>query len=632
MTGYDSYIPAPRREPSFNPWVVRLPILLISGVVLLLAALVGLVALVEVQYNDKIVPGMSAYGISLGGLTRTQAVETLSNAFTYDKNAVFTFRYNDRFWQMTAGELGITFDVQATVDEAFAAGHSGSLPTDLVSQASIWLNGRGIAPLVRYDQNVTTQKLATIATELNRPAVDASLTIGAIVPGVVPAITVTPPQTGLALDISTTLSQLEEALLRLDTGAEIPLIVNESQPYIRDASAAAAKIQVALSSPITLITDDGKGGSLGPWIATVDQIRNLLSLTLVANDDGSQSYDVAVNVEPLRAYLDTLAPGLISLPADGRFHFNDETHQLEMIKDSINGRALDTSATLERITEAIFSAGSRVVPLAFSYTLPTYSSNTTAAELGITQMVAESTTYYTGSTQSRVQNIIEALGRFDGLIIAPGAEFSFNDSLGVISPEEGFVQGKIIFGGRTVEGVGGGVCQVSTTMFRAALKAGFPITERNSHGYRVGFYELNGSPPGLDAAIFQPDDPSDPDADFRFVNDTPYNLLIETSVFPSDQSIQFRFYSTNPGRQVVLEGPIIRDTVPALSTVYQLNPELQPGQEMYVDWAKDGADVTFTRRILDSAGNEIRTDTIYTHYLPWAAVIQVASGDPRLSS
>ncbi len=80
-----------------------------------------------------------------------------------------------------------------------------------------------------------------------------------------------------------------------------------------------------------------------------------------------------------------------------------------------------------------------------------------------------------------------------------------------------------------------------------------------------------------------------------------------------------------------MEGPTIRDVVPAKSTIYEANAELRLGQEQYIDWSKEGADVTFTRRILDSAGQLIREDTIYTHYLPWAAVIQVAPGDPRLT-
>ncbi|MBL8154671.1 MAG: VanW family protein [Anaerolineae bacterium] len=614
----DSYVPY-RRDAAINPWLVRLPILAISGGLLFVMTLVALVLAFQFQYADKVMPGVSSYGVNLGGMTREQAEGALKAAFTYDRNAVFTFRYGDLFWQSSAGELGITFDATATVAEAFAIGHSGSPMSDLGAQASAWLNGRSVAPIIRYDQQATVTRLSHIASELDRPAVNATLDISGTL-----ALS-TPSQNGRALDIPGTLARLEEALLRLDTGAEIMLVVNESLPFIRDAEAAAAQINTALASPFTLVTDDQKGGALGPWTASVDQIQALLVLSLVPNADGTQSYAVSVNTEPLRSFFESLAPGLISLPQDGRFHFNEETRQLEMIKDSVNGRELDVDATLQRVAETIFNPANRLVPLAFRYTLPRYSSGVTAIELGITQMVAESTTYYTGSTQSRVQNIIESLERFNGLILAPGEEFSFNSYLGDISMESGFVQGKIIFGGRTVEGVGGGVCQVSTTLFRAALKGGYPITERNSHGYRVGFYELNNTPPGLDAAIFQPT------ADFKFINDTSYHLLMEASVFPQDQSIQFRFYSTNPGRQVILEGPVIRDIVPAKATIYEANPELRPGQELYIDWSKEGADVTFTRRILDAQGQEIRTDTIYTHYLPWAAVVQVAVGDPRLN-
>jgi vancomycin resistance protein YoaR len=565
-------------------------------------------------------PGVSVYGANLSGLTEAQAQAALADKFSYDDGAVFTFRYNDQFWQWNAGELGVSFDIDATVNQAFALGRSGDVLSNLVQEASIWLNGRSIAPIIRYDQTIALSKLSEIAAALNRPASNATITIDGT------TVSTTPGQSGLAVDIPTTLSQLNSAILSFTPGAEIPLMVNEARPAVADAEAAANKIRTALSGPVTVVADDPSGGSLGPWTVTVDQIRAVLGLSLIDNGDGTQSYDVDVNTEAFRGFLDTLAPGLISLPQDGRFHFDEDTMQLTAVKASVNGRELDTEDTLASLRNGIFSATSRIVPMVFNYTLPRYSDNTTAAELGITQLVSESTTFYTGSTKNRKDNVILAASRFDGLIIAPGEEFSFNYWLGDISPETGFVQGKIIFGGQTIDGVGGGVCQVSTTAFRAALLAGFPITERNSHGYRVGFYEQNGSPPGLDAAIFQPT------ADFRFLNDTPYHLLLETSVFPGSDSIQFRFYSTNPGRQVVLEGPTIRDLVPAAPTVFVSNPEVAPGQQLYVDWAAEGADVTFTRRILNSTGAEIRTDTIYTHYLPWAAVVQVAPGDPRIGA
>jgi vancomycin resistance protein YoaR len=615
-----TYPPNNRNQAAVNPWLVRLPILFVSGVVLLLGSLAVLVIAFQMRYSNLMMPGMSAYGINLSGMTRDQAATALQQQFSYGNDAVFTFRYGDQFWQMTAADLGVSFDVDATVNEAYNAGRSSDYLSNLVAQASIWLNGRGVTPIVRFDQNVTVGKLETIAAELNRPPHDATITIDGT------TVTTTPGESGKALDILGTMNRLQEAVLSLNTGAEIPLVVSEAAPTIWDAEAAAAKVRAALTGPITLVAENPAGGTFGPWTATVDQIRAVLQLKLVTDANGKQSYDVDASTEAFRGFLESLAPGLIGLPQDARFNFDENSGQLIPVKAGISGRTLDVDGTLARLHDSIFNPTDRIVPLVFTYTLPQYSDNVTAAELGITQMVSEATTFYTGSTKNRKDNIIQAASHIDGVIIAPGEEFSFNKYIGDISPESGFVQGKIIFGGKTIDGVGGGVCQVSTTAFRAALKAGFPITERNSHGYRVGFYEQNGSPPGLDAAIFQPT------ADFRFVNDTQYHLLIETSVFPANDSIQFRFYSTNPGRQVILEGPVIKDVVPPKPTVFISNPEIAPGQQLYVDWSAEGADVTFTRRILDSAGNEIRTDTIYTHYLPWAAVVEVAPGDPRVNA
>jgi vancomycin resistance protein YoaR len=620
MAGYPANAPYRQPPPGMNPWLVRLPILLITGSILLVAALAALIFAFRFEFNGKITPGVNVMGVNLSGMSPAAAERTLADHFKYSDQAVFTFRFGEKFWQYKAAELGVSFDAQATANDAFAPGHTGSIASDLATQASVWLNGRSIAPIVRFDQQAAAGKLAAIAQQINRPPVNAQLMINGT------TVSATPSQNGLTLDTQTALEQLAESVLRLDTGREITLAVNQTPPVIADAEAAAVKVRAALSGPVTLVADNPKGGTLGPWTANVDQIRAVLALTLKPNPDGSQSYDVDVNTEAFRGFLDTLAPGLITLPEDGRFHFNKDTSQLEPIKAAANGRTLDINGTLTRLREGIFTPNNRIVPLAFNYALPKFSSNTTAKELGITEIVAEATTYYAGSTQARKSNIIQAAAQFDGLIIAPGEEFSFNKYLGDISPETGFVQGKIIFGGRTIDGVGGGVCQVSTTAFRAALKAGFPITERNSHGYRVGFYEQNGSPPGLDAAIFQPT------ADFRFVNDTPYHLLIETTIPFGTDSLQFRFYSTNPGRQVIMEGPVIRDVVPALTTVYQQNAEIPLGQYKYVDWAAEGADVTFTRKILDGTGKLVRTDTIYTHYLPWAAVVQVAPGDSRLGT
>lgn len=613
-------------NPRLNPWLIRLPILFIAGCILLVLLLVIFVGVVQMQFSSKILPGVWIGRVNVGSLTRDEAAAALAQAFNYDKNAVFTFRDGDKFWQFTAGDLGVSLDTAATVDQALAAGHSGNILFNLVEQASIWFNGRSISPIIRYDQNVAAARLLDIAREVNRPAVDAALNINGLF------ISTSPGSRGRIVDVPAMLAQLDAVILRMDTGGEIPLVIKESLPLVWDTEAAANKARAAVSASVTLIADNPNGAPLGPWTATPDQIAALLTVEPVYNPDGTMTYDVGININAFRSFLENLAPGLVTLPQNARFHFNDDTRQLEVFEPGVNGRSLNLDQTLARLEEAIFNpnANARQVNMAFNYTLPRYHEGITAAELGITQMVSQATTYYTGSTQNRINNIIEATQRFDGVMIAPGDEFSFNALLGNISPEEGFAEGFVIYGDRTIKGVGGGVCQVSTTAFQAAFYAGFPMTEWHSHGYRVGYYE-KGEGMGMDAAIYQGDPAlGEASLDFRFINDTPYHLLIETSIFPADQSVQFRFYSTNPGRQVVKQGPTVSNVVPPPRETYVGNPDIGLGQERWVDWPAEGAYVVVTRTILDANGQVIRRDDFKRQYAPWGAVIQVNPADSRL--
>ena len=616
------------RNYAWNPWLVRLPLLFISGVVLLVVLLVVFVGVVQGMYSNAVVPGVWANGLNLSGMSRPEAESALANAFTYGDAAIFTFRDGERFWQYTASDLGVAFDLEATLDEAFALGRNNNAVFNLFEQASIWFNGRTIAPVVKYDQNKALEKLLEIADEVNQPAVDATLYIDGT------QVVATSGSVGRSLDIQAMLAQLDNVILRLDTGAEIPLVIDETPPLMGDTALAAAQVQAAVSSPIMLEAVDTAGQVLGPWTASADQIAALLRIEPVYNGDGTIDYNVGINVDAFRAFLESIAPGLRTEAYDARYHFNDETRQLEVFEPAVNGRAVNIDESLNRVQAAIFNPdpNARRVAIAFDSVLPRYHSSVTAQELGITEMVSESTTYYTGSTEGRIANIIEAATRFDGVLIAPGEEFSFNNLVGEITAEEGFAEGLIIYGNNTIKGVGGGVCQVSTTVYQAAFYAGFPIVERNSHVYRVRYYE-KGEGVGMDAAIYQGDPAlGEASLDFRFTNDTPYHLLIETSIFPADQSVQFRFYSTNPGRTVVKEGPEISDVVPAKETLFQPNPDIPLNQERWVDWPAEGSYVSVTRVLLDVNGQEIDRQRFNTRYYPWGAVIQVNPQDSRLVS
>jgi hypothetical protein len=128
-------------EQHHNPWLVRLPLLFITGGALLVLLLVIFVGVVQSLFSASIMPGVWSNGINLGGMTRVQASAALDKWFTYDEDAIFTFRDGDRFWQYTAGELGVSLDVDATVEQALSAGHSANFLFNLVEQASIWFNG-----------------------------------------------------------------------------------------------------------------------------------------------------------------------------------------------------------------------------------------------------------------------------------------------------------------------------------------------------------------------------------------------------------------------------------------------------------------------------------------------------------
>lgn len=610
----------PQAKPSNQValWLVRLPLLIFIGLILLAIVLGIFLFAFQIRLQDRIIPGISVAGLALGGLTVEEARSALENQYTYADEAIFTFRDADRFWQMSAAELGVRFDVDETVNLAYLVGHSPDSMRNIAQQSSAWFSGQSIPPVVTYDQSIAQAFFAEIASEIDRPSKNASLQINGT------SVSNSYGQTGRTLNTQATLAAFNNAILALDSGQEIPLVVNETPPVIWNVDDASNRIRAALSAPISLTATDIYGGQLGPWTVSIDQIASLLSVTLKDNGDGTQSYDVTIEMDIFAPFLETLAPGLITPAIDGRFHFDAGNRQLVLVQPSTSGRVLNVPATIQRMEEAVFAPDSRIVPMSFDYTLPRYHNQISAAELGITELVGESTTYFTTSTQNRRTNIAVGASKLDGIIIAPGEEFSFNYYLGEIEEANGFVEGKVIFGGRTVAGIGGGICQVTTTIFRAAFQGGFAITERNSHGYRVGFYELNGGSPGLDAAIWQPE------RDFRFQNNTPYHILIESAIYPQQDAIQFRIYSTRYW-QTEIEEPIIKDIVSAPGNKFEVNNDLKPGEIVQVDYSADGADITIYRNVYNLQGELVTRDYEYTHYLPWQAIFEVAPGDSRLN-
>ena len=613
--------PRPEQVEEGNPWVLRIILLGSTGVMLLIFSLVALVAGYQFMTQDQIYPGVSpVYGSDISGMTRQEAMIALSEQADYGDQALFTFQYGEQRWEFSGSELGVEFDVEATVNAAYNAGRGGNFVQNIVNQWDMWRNGYPVAPVITYNRTESETRLGTLGDSyINQPVLDATLTL---TDG---QVNTTPSQTGLQLDVATTLGLLEQEILALNTRSVIPLQVVEARPTLVSVEEAAERVRLALDSRgVTFLIPAEVGADAGPWVAQPPSIENMLRIERVENEDGTAELDVYVTLDQAREFLTGLSEELDRSPQNARFVFNDETRQLEVIESSVNGRGLDIESSLAIFPDAVFSDTDRTVPLSFVEVIPTVNNSATGAELGITELVQEATTYYVGSTASRRANIQVAAARFHGIVIAPGEEFSFNEWLGDVSPEEGFEQALIIVGNQTITGVGGGVCQVSSTAFQAAFYAGFPILERYPHGYRVGYYEV-GEGPGMDATVYSPI------VDFRFLNDTPYHLLIETYVRPASSEVTFRFYSTGMNRRVVKEGPIIRSQEPPPPPVYRANADFAPGQIEQVDYAVGGAEVFVYRTVYQDDEVIIEREEFYSNYIPWPAQFQVAPGDSRIN-
>jgi vancomycin resistance protein YoaR len=237
------------------------------------------------------------------------------------------------------------------------------------------------------------------------------------------------------------------------------------------------------------------------------------------------------------------------------------------------------------------------------------------AEMGIVELVSQGTTRFKGSSADRVHNIATGAEKFRGVVIPPDEEFSFNEHVGEITAANGFVEGLIIGAERTATGVGGGICQVSTTVFRAAFNGGFPITERYAHGYVVSWY----GEPGLDATIFTPT------VDFRFRNDTGHFLLVKPEVDTESGEITFYLYGTRPDRVVEAEPAQITNVRKPPAPLYEENGDLPAGTIKQVDWAKDGMDVVVKRRITYADG-KVAEQKFVSKYQPWQAIYQYGPG------
>jgi vancomycin resistance protein YoaR len=580
----------------------------LMGLALFFATLLIGTTIFELSYSGRIYPGISIAGVDVGGLTSSQAKTRVSQQFVFPQQGHILFHYQNESWMATPAELGLVLNPESTTAFAYQVGRTGSPFKRLADQLGAWYAGRQVSNALIYDQRLAYQFLSNIAAKIDQQTIEANVGVNGV------NVVVRSGQIGRMLDIPATLALLSSQISE-QKDSVVLLVVKETPPVVVDVSEQANLARTILSKSLTLSLPAGQTDKLGPWIIDQTTLAGLLTFDQVQDAQGSH-YQVGLKRDALRTYLTNLGANLQTGPQNAHFTFNDGTHQLDLIQPSVMGRSLDIEKTLKSIEDKVIQ-GNHNIPLELLLTPPQVNDKASAAQLGITELIQSYTSYFYGSPPERVQNIKTAAARFHGVLVAPGATFSMANVLGNISLDNGYAEALIIVGGKTIAGVGGGVCQVSTTLFRTAFFAGFPVPVRTPHAYRVGYYEQtpnaqhDPSLAGLDATVFVPL------VDFQFTNNTSHWLLMETYVDAAHYNLTWKFYSTSDGRTVDwhTSGPV--NIVPAPPPVYTENPALANGEIKRTDYKADGADVTVNRTVTRN-GSVLFQDQFATHYEPWS--------------
>lgn len=500
-----------------------------------------------------------------------------------------------RLQALLAGPITVSF-----------GGQSWTLGLDDVQAALILPETPGAS--VDVDPALIRDFVARIAAAVDRPSRDARLRVQG------DQVVLDPAQSSRTVDQAETAKRIQAALF--DRNRSVAPVVREAPASVGDADLQPA-LKLAnqmIGKPVTLAGPDGQ-----TWTMSSATLVKLLALPAEPTNQRTQSPQL--DPARLQAYVDSLASQIDRPAFNARFQYAGG--QVRLIRDAIPGRRLDRGATIAAITQAV-QGNDRMVALPVA-TVPAAITADYASRLVGLQLIGENTTSYAGSIPPRKHNVELAASLLNGVVVAPGEIFSFNRELGPQTLDRGFQVGfGIVAQGngqvKTVPSVGGGICQVSTTLFQPVFWAGYEIEERHWHAYWIAHYASHGYP-GLDDTV---DDASG--LDFQFKNNTPYPLLIQSST--DGTHVHFALYGTPPDWTVHVDPPVITNVIKTDRTLQvQPDPTMPRGTQIYTEAAEDGFTVQVHRVVTDSSGH-VRELTLRSVYAPSHNVVLVGTKPP----
>ncbi|MHB9019870.1 MAG: VanW family protein [Minisyncoccota bacterium] len=575
----------------------------------------------EYYYSDKFYPHIFINNIEIGGMTLSQAREKIiipiENIKTNGFNLEFIRGNNIKKVNIPLALTGFTSD---TVVEYFSIENT----EETIRKAYEW--GREPSLISRWFKKIfysLSEKRFVVPHSVKKEAVFSLLKreLNGFLNGPQNArfiesggeIAITEGKFGADVDYEKIVNSIENALFDINTEDlkfEVKLI---APPITAEDLKLKLNFVNKLSRSINLEFWNGpywwraRGPILATWLTLNNEDKGIIKIA----DDKLKNF-VRINVDlPIKENM-----------TNSRFEMkNNELVEtipgqagLEIDFNRLKG---DIEKEIQRIFQEYNENKIKPETIKIQFTIekvPPKITKETIAEYKITDLIGKAQTSFSGSSAARITNIKIGTSKLNGILIAPGEEFSAVKTIGEVTEEEGYKKEFVIKMDKSVEEFGGGLCQIATTLFRLALNTGLSITERQNHSYVVGYYG-----PGLDATIYGPH------PDLRFINNTENYILLQGIV--EKNTLTFEFYGRKDGRKISISEPRVRDKISPPDTKFVLTADLPLAQKKCTERRREGL-TTETDYRVEYADSSIHEETFISEYKPWQEVCLLGTRFP----
>jgi vancomycin resistance protein YoaR len=586
---------ARRRGPRWPLWLERWPAPARIALVSVTATIVALALVVAFDVAlaaGRIHPGVSIGDLPVGRMSVDEAVGALSVYVARAGAEPVAIAVGEHSWSVGADEVGLSVDATALAGEAFAVGR-GEFGSSVAERARALLGGVTVPLRLDYDADGLEAVLAGIRDATTIPAVDAAV----VVEGV--SVTRISPEDGLGIDGMRAAESIVGAFLSDERAVTLDLIPLPPAVTSEGADAAYQAAVKMVSGPVTLYYDDKRwevpASTIGGWI----DFRRVEATGTVALEAYLVSEEVSATVLPMVEQ--------VGRPAkDAAFKASSGTVTIVPAED---GLAADAESLATRLAGVLTGDGVREAELTM-HRVQAARTTADAEAMGIVERIATFTTEYASGNKPRVNNIHVLTDALNGTLIPPGGVFSFNETIGQRTAAKGYQEANAIVNGKLVPQLGGGICQVGTTIFNTVFFSGLPVVERRNHSQYISSY-----PKGRDATV------SWGGPDFKFKNVTEHWVLIATSY--TNSSVTISLYGTGPGYEVTYEtGPFTDLKDPPVREVE--DPDLPLGSKVVDERGVSGRTIVVTRMVR-KGGTVVRTDTFKSVYRAVEEVVRVGT-------